>query len=144
MEIQMMKVPMMPTFPDSVLAVTAEMTLEEKGALWDLMNHMWRQEGWLKDDDVRIARLLRVSQNKWQKLKITLSPWLHYEAERFTNLRLLDDYQHALQRIEQNRLNGQKGGRKTWQNNDRATATASPNAIAKQWPPQKRMFEPTY
>ena len=130
----MQKVPLMPTFPDTILAETADLTLEEKGALWDLLNHMWLQGGWLNDDDVRIARLLRLTQNRWQKLKITLSKWLKYHDGKFTYPRLLNDYAQAIERIERNKTNGRIGAQKRRDNKPtepaNVLATATANSVA--------------
>lgn len=55
------------------LSNTAHMTVEEFGAYISLKMHYWRF-GCLPNDDERLARIARVSVDKWQALKPAIGP----------------------------------------------------------------------
>jgi len=55
------------------LSNTAHMTVEEFGAYISLKMHYWRF-GCLSPDDERLARIARVSVEKWQALKPAIGP----------------------------------------------------------------------
>ena len=55
------------------LSNTAHMTVEEFGAYISLKMHYWRF-GCLPTDDERLARIARVSVDKWQTLKPAIGP----------------------------------------------------------------------
>jgi uncharacterized protein YdaU (DUF1376 family) len=122
----MHKIPMMPTYPDTNLADTASLSLEEKGAFRELLDYMWLHEGWLENNDKRVARMLRISMARWLKLKRVLEKKFFYANGNFTYERLLNDYARAMEKIERNRTNGKLGAMKRVKNIN----STQPNAYA--------------
>lgn len=126
------KIPMQPWFPDTHIADTALLTLEEQGAYRLLLDHMWIKGGYLKDDDKEIARTLRITVKKWQKIKPRLFEYLIFFEGNITQKRLQDDYQNAIERSKINAKNGQAGGLKSAENRKtlQANATAQGDLLA--------------
>ena len=119
------KIPMQPWFPDTHIADTALLNLEEQGAYRLLLDHMWISGGVLEDNDKSIARRLRVSTQKWQKLKQKLATYLMFCEGNITQKRLLDDYENVMKNIKTKIENGGKGGRQTAENWKRLKAGAA-------------------
>lgn len=119
-------------YPDAHIADTANLSLEEQGAYRLLMDHMWIKGGTLKNDDKEIARLLRISIKKWQKLKPKLEGYLLIWEGVITQKRLQNDYKKACETSKVNAENGRLGGLKTaekWKS-AQATALASSTSLA--------------
>jgi uncharacterized protein YdaU (DUF1376 family) len=74
---------------------------------------MWIKGSYLKDDDKEMARLLRISIKKWQKIKPKLIDYLIFCDGSITQKRLQRDYQNVCERSKQNAENGRTGGLKT-------------------------------
>jgi len=109
----MSKIPMQPWYPDAHIADTANLTLEEQGAYRLLMDHMWRKQGAIRNDDKEIARMLRISLKRWQKIKGRLAEYLIIDLGIISQKRLQRDYQRACEISKKNAENGKVGGRKT-------------------------------
>lgn len=119
----------MPTCPEVLLAETAMLSLEERGAYRDILDHLWSRDGWLTDDDEKIARLLRITKNKWLKIKPALKGFFqYYDNGKFTQTALLNNYARTLERIEKNRKNGKTGGLNRMKSLNSTQATANPDA----------------
>lgn len=109
----MSKIPMQQWYPDTHIADTANLTLEEQGAYRLLMDHMWIKGGEIRNDDKEIARMLRVSVKRWKKLKLVLAEYLVIELGTISQKRLKCDYQNAVNKSKTNAANGKIGGMKT-------------------------------
>jgi uncharacterized protein YdaU (DUF1376 family) len=109
----MSKVPMQQWYPDTHIADTANLTLEEQGAYRLLMDHMWIKGGAIRNDDKEIARMLRISVKRWKKLKLALADYLVIELGIISQKRLQRDYQNAINKSKTNAANGKIGGMKT-------------------------------
>lgn len=107
------KMPMQQWYPDTHIADTANLTLEEQGAYRLLMDNMWIKGGHLRDNDKEIARTLRISVKRWQKIKLKLADYLTIELGLITQKRIQKDYQKACETSKKNKENGKKGGQKT-------------------------------
>ena len=109
-------IPMQQWYPDAHIADTALLKLEEQGEYRLLLDHMWIKGGYLKDDDKEVARLLRISTKKWQKIKPKLIDYLIFCEGSITQKRLQRDYKNVCERSKQNAENGRTGGLKTAEN----------------------------
>lgn len=107
----MSKAPSMPMYWDAYLADTTHLTTEEHGAYLLLLGAMWRRNGWIPDDDVDIARILRLTRAKWMRIRKRLAPFLLFEDGRISQKNLLKIWENTQEKIEKNRENGAKGGR---------------------------------
>jgi len=123
----MSKIPMQQWYPDSHIADTANLTLEEQGAYRLLMDHMWIKGGSIRNDDKEVARLLRISVKRWQKIKLKLADYLVIELGIITQKRILKDYKKACETSKKNAENGKVGGLKTAEKWKSSQATAPAN-----------------
>jgi hypothetical protein len=64
-----MKRPWYKRYPDHFLAGTMHMTFEQKAAYSIIIDLIHASDGWLKDDDTRIARVMGVRIDYWKRLK---------------------------------------------------------------------------
>jgi uncharacterized protein YdaU (DUF1376 family) len=122
----MSKIPMQQWFPDTHIAHTANLTLEEQGAYRLIMDNLWIKGGSMRDNDKEVARMLRISVTRWQKIKVKLGDYLTIESNVITQKRLQEDYKDACEKSKKNTENGKAGGLKTaekWK-------TAKANALA--------------
>lgn len=120
----MSKMPMQPWYPDAHIADTANLTLEEQGAYRLLMDNMWIKRGAIRNDDKEIARLLRISVKRWQKIKLKLADYLIIELGIISQKRIQKDYKRACETSKKNAENGKVGGLKTADKFKSAQATA--------------------
>lgn len=109
----MSKIPMQQWYPDSHIADTANLTLEEQGAYRLLMDHMWIKGGSIRNDDKEVARLLRISVKRWQKIKQRLADYLIIELGIISQKRIQKDYKKACETSKKNAENGKVGGLRT-------------------------------
>lgn len=123
----MSKMPMQPWFPDAHIADTANLTLEEQGAYRLLMDHMWIKGGSIRDNDKEVARLLRISVKRWQKIKSKLVDYLFIDLGIISQKRVQRDYKRACEISKKNAENGKVGGSRTAEKfkTNQATALAS-------------------
>lgn len=109
----MSKIPMQQWFPDAHIADTALLNLEQQGAYRLLLDNMWIKGGYIKNDDKEIARMLRITVKKWQKVKPFLEDYLLFFEGNITQKRLIYDYYKVIKNKKDNTENGSKGGQKT-------------------------------
>jgi len=108
----MSKAPSMPFFVDAYMADTMHLSECEDGIYMRLLMCMWRMEGRLPDDDVRLARFVRIPKLKWcKKYRPVLSEFFDIESGYWTQKRLAKEWQYVAEKINKNRINGRKGGR---------------------------------
>ena len=107
------KMPMQQWYPDAHIADTANLTLEEQGAYRLLMDNMWIKGGSIRNDDKEIARMLRISVKRWQKIRLKLADYLIIELGIISQKRIQKDYKEACEKSKKNAENGKKGGQKT-------------------------------
>ena len=106
----MSRMPMMPWFPDAHISATRFLSIEARGAYRDLLDYMWIYEGWLPDDDKKIASLLHIPLAQWRRIKTEIGARFTYVDCRFTQKRLSKTYIEAVKKVERNRASGSKGG----------------------------------
>ena len=81
--------PIMPLCTDAYLADTMHLSIDEHGAYLKLLMIMWRtSDGWLDDDDKRLAMMLGVTVARWRKLWTTLNVFFTLEDGRLTQKKL--------------------------------------------------------
>jgi uncharacterized protein YdaU (DUF1376 family) len=92
------------------LADTMDLSTEEHGAYILLLCAMWRNEGWVANDPVRLASTTKVPAKRWPAVWRALSRFFDVKDGRLSQGRLLKEIEHAHGRLIAARLNGRKGG----------------------------------
>jgi uncharacterized protein YdaU (DUF1376 family) len=100
----------LPIWTDAYLADTTDLTAEEHGVYFLLLMAAWRSpDNGLPDDDVRLARIARVSLKRWKKhfRGVMLRFWTHSEREPKWRQKKLEKVKNAAERFyEQKKLAG--------------------------------------
>jgi len=143
----MSKAPSMPFFVDAYMADTMHLSECEDGIYMRLLMCMWRMEGRLPDDDVRLARFVRIPKQKWcKKYRPILSEFFDIENGYWTQKRLAKEWQYVAEKINKNRINGNKGGRPKSAPTSKIEIPVKPTGFPKRIPvslPDESQREPT-
>lgn len=103
----------MPFFVDAYIADTMHLTTEQHGAYLLLLMAMWRAGGALQGDDVKLARITRLSPKRWQAARpVVLAFFRRSEDGTLTQKRLKKEWEFVLQKSLQNVINGSIGGKR--------------------------------
>lgn len=96
--------------PDEWLAGTRELTLEERGAYWDVCSLMYSRGGAIADDDAWVAKALSCNPRTWRAIKARLikKGKLRIEADHIINLRTVREIQKAENRVNSARIGSEK------------------------------------
>jgi uncharacterized protein YdaU (DUF1376 family) len=99
--------------PDEYLTGVACLTMEERGAYWDVCALTYSRGEPVIDDDRENARIFRVHPRAWKRVKSALiaKGKLHVDGDRLINGRCMRELEKAHKRIGDARENGAKGGR---------------------------------
>ncbi|ESX29953.1 MULTISPECIES: DUF1376 domain-containing protein [unclassified Mesorhizobium] len=120
-EVDMTTLPWMPVFPGDELAETLHLSCEEYGAYALLKMALW-QHGAIANDDDRLARITRLSLEKWLSVRATIEPlfgpkWSHAKLEHHRSL--------AAGQREKKSAAGKKGALGRWREHGKANAVAN-------------------
>lgn len=109
----MSQAPAMPVFTDALLGDTTDLSMEEFGAYCMLLFVTWRNNGIpLADDDVRLARIVRVSVQRWrERLRPSLVRFFDLSAATWRQQRLEKEWIFVAKRSALAREKGLRGGR---------------------------------
>lgn len=108
----MSQAPVMPLFLDAMIGDTLHLSTEEFGAYLLILFATWRNNGQALDDDDRmLARICRVSEYRWKKLRPRLAGFFHIIDGKWHQNRLEREWKYVAARAEISRANGLKGGR---------------------------------
>lgn len=115
----MSKLPSMPLFPADFFADTAHISGEAAAAYLVLLGHAWLREGSLPSDDAALARLARLSRQKWSSIRLEVLPfWKPYTEPTGVRVlrqsRLFKDYQSVMEKVAITSKNGKLGNEKRW------------------------------
>ncbi len=106
----MSKAPIMPFYVDAFMADTMELSEAEEGVYLRLLMCMWRNEGVLPNDDVRLARMVRVSKARWvNKYRPVLSKFFDVSGDVLTQKRLKKEWESIQEKSGKNSANGKRG-----------------------------------
>lgn len=125
----MSKLPYMPWFVDAHFAKTRLLSPEQDGALRRILDFLWMNEAWARCDDQEIAKIVGVSKSRWTN-HIKPKIWCYFTVyqEKFTNKRLLNQYEYSKKKSLVKSVNGSKGGAATalkYKSQSPANATAN-------------------
>ena len=122
----MTAVPAMLLWTDAYMADTSHLTTVEHGAYLLLLMAMWRAGGSLPNDDVRLARIAKLSLDKWHKVAPTVMEFMTVDGKAVTQKRLKLEFEIASGKAEKLALAGRAGGRaKALKNIQRKPSDAS-------------------
>lgn len=108
------------------LADTQHFSCAQHGAYLLILMAMWRNGGYLANDEARLARIVKLPANKWRVIAPAVMELMTIESDRFTQKRLLSVLKTTLERIEKRRLSGKSGGdAKALKSQDARLASAS-------------------
>ena len=110
----MSKLPFMPWFVDAHFAKTRLLSPEHDGALRRILDFLWMNEAWARCDDQEIAKIVGVSKSRWIN-HIKPKIWCYFTIfdEKFTNVRLLNQYDYSHKKSLGAKTRGSMGGRAT-------------------------------
>jgi uncharacterized protein YdaU (DUF1376 family) len=105
-------IPIFPLWTSKYHEATTHLTTLEHGAYLLLLMAMWKQGGSLPNDDVRLARLARLSLDRWRKIAPTIMEFFTVEdGDRITQKRLRHELEKSYGRMKKSREAGAAGGR---------------------------------
>ena len=103
----MAEYPAMTLWTDAYLADTRHLSTEEHGAYLLLLMAMWRSpDGWLQDDDARLARMAGLGLKKWRRIRPALDGMLTVRDGSVSQKRLLEERERAEAHRNQKRQAG--------------------------------------
>lgn len=127
----MSQAPAMPVFTDALIGDTTHLTAAEFGAYCLILFVTWRNNGQpLPDDNIRMARVCRMTPAQWAKSRPILAAFFDLTAGVWRQKRLEKEWNYVAKNIEKKRENGSKGGRpKSLKDNEtgKAKGSVSPN-----------------
>lgn len=107
----MSQAPYMPLFTDALLGDTLHLSTAEFGAYCLILFATWSNGGKaLPDDDVELARVCRVSRQKWLSLRKNVKGFFDISDGFLHQKRLEKEWAYVQQRIEAQRKRSSKGG----------------------------------
>jgi uncharacterized protein YdaU (DUF1376 family) len=83
--------PAMPFWTDAYIGDTKHLTTTEHGAYLLLLISMWRNDGYLPDDDRILARYAGVTAGQWKRMAPIIRPFLRSVGGKVTQGRLMDE-----------------------------------------------------
>lgn len=121
----MAEFPALPLWTDAYLGDTTHLTTIEHGAYLLLLMAMWRNDGFLPDDDRKLARYAKLNLGQWARVSETLRPFFRAENGRLTQGRLTDE----LNLVKRNSMKQSNNSRARWlKTKDTGDAVGMPNA----------------
>ena len=108
-------------FHDDALRGYSKLNLEQRGAYTTLLDLMYSEQGYIEDDDRRLAAELRVSMRKYRSLRDQLirAGKLYYPIAGFlSNHRVEKEIERRMKRSVQAKVSGELGGRKKSENQE--------------------------
>jgi len=107
----MSKAPYMPLFIDALIGDTLHLSAEEFGAYCLLLFATWKNDGQpLPDDDAALARVCRVSRQKWVFLRKKLTRHFDLSSGSWRQKRLEKEWENVQHRIDMQRKRSTIGG----------------------------------
>lgn len=133
----MSQAPYMPLFTDALLGDTLHLSAEEFGAYCLILFSTWQNNGQaLPDDNSELARVCRVSRQKWVMLRPKLTRHFDLSSGSWRQKRLEKEWNRVQQRIDEQRQKSVKGGlasatKRNHRHADEPTTGAPPIPIPK-------------
>lgn len=118
--------PFMQLYVADYLGDTQHLSCEQHGAYLLLLMTMWRADGTLQNDPVKLARIVRMSQAKWTKIADDVLAFFDIDGDQITQKRLAAEIKKSKEKSEVRAAAGASGGKaKSLKNNDQPVAIAT-------------------
>ena len=127
----MAEFPFMPFYWSDSMSKTVHLSTEEHGAYVLILATMWMHGGTLPDDDVKLARIARLSLGKWRRMAPTIRAFLTECDGALTQKRLQDERKKSLEISGKRSANAKaRWNAKSLESNDAAYADAYASGYA--------------
>jgi uncharacterized protein YdaU (DUF1376 family) len=93
------------------LKKTTMLSCEEHGAYFLLLCSLWQNDGYLENDNRKLAKIVGVSAQKFSKIMSNISKYFEVGENGIYNNRLLEELEKAHLRRVRAQTNGRNGGR---------------------------------
>lgn len=121
----MAEFPALMLWTDAYLADTGHLTTIEHGAYLLLLMAMWRNDGWLPNDDKLLARYARLTPCQWKRVRSVIMGFMDASSDRITQSRLTDELS-AVKQVRESRKTSAKARWLKKRETGRANASAKP------------------
>lgn len=108
----------MPLWIGSYLGDTQHLSRDEHGGYLLLLMAHWRNQGPLRDDDKRLASIVKATPKEWQALKPVLAEFFTIENGFWTQKRLQKELESSKANVAQKSLAGKASAAKRWGSKD--------------------------
>jgi uncharacterized protein YdaU (DUF1376 family) len=102
--------PFMQLYVSDFLGDTLHLSTEHIGAYMLMLMAMWNAGGSLPDDDVKLARVCRMSLKKWRAVADDMMPFFNRQDGAITHNRLTKELQKSESKSQSRASAGAKGG----------------------------------
>ncbi len=129
----MAQAPIMPFYTDAYLGDTHHLTTEQHGIYLLLLLYIWRNNGiGVRDDDVEIAKIVRLPLARWKRNRSSIMPFFHVKDGVLRQKRLDKTWEDVAQKIERQREKGKRsaeirGEVKLLKNSETVSAALQPS-----------------
>lgn len=102
--------PFMQLYVSDFVGDTLTLSAEHIGAYLLLLIALWNADGHLPDDEVKLARVARLSLKKWRRVGVDLLPFFEVKDGKLTHHRLTKELQKSEAQTQSRASAGAKGG----------------------------------
>lgn len=124
--------PFMQLYVSDFVGDTLMLSAEHVGAYLLLLIALWNADGYLPNDEVKLARVARVGLKKWKKIAVELMPFFEVADGKISHGRLTRELQKSERQSESRAISGALGGVATALKNNKlraANAAAMPQHL---------------
>jgi len=124
--------PFMQLYVSDFVGDTLLLSTEHIGAYLLLLIALWNADGALPADDVKLARVARMTVKKWKSVSVEILPFFNVENGQLTHNRLTKELQKSERQSELRAAAGARGGAATaLKNKDTRPAIAAAKRVAR-------------
>lgn len=101
--------PFMQLYPSDFVGDTLQLSPEQIGVYLLMLMAMWNADGELPNDDVKLARVARLSLKKWRSVAPDIMPFFTVDGDKVTHRRLTKELQKSERQSQSRSAAGVKG-----------------------------------